>query len=35
VVVFRVVSGILVSVAVTAMGYSFFFAKGGLQRPEG
>jgi len=35
VVVFRVVSGILVSVAVTAMGYSLFFAKGGLQRPEG
>ena len=34
VVMFRVVAGLLVSVAITAIGYSVFFAQGGLQRPD-
>ena len=34
VVVYRIVAGLLVSVAITAIGYSVFFANGGLQRPD-
>jgi GPH family glycoside/pentoside/hexuronide:cation symporter len=34
VVVYRIVAGLLVSVTITAIGYSVFFANGGLQRPE-
>ncbi len=35
VVVFRAIAGILATVVILAIGYTFFFAKGGLQRPEG
>lgn len=35
VVVYRAFAGLLSGVAVTAIGYSVFFADGGLQRPEG
>ena len=35
VVVYRAFAGICTGVAVTAIGYSVFFANGGLQRPEG
>ena len=35
VVVYRAFAGLLSSVAVTAIGYSVFFANGGLQRPNG
>ena len=35
VVVYRAVAGIFAAVAVTAIGYSVFFAHGGLQRPGG
>ena len=35
VVVYRAVAGICSGVAVTAIGYSIYFANGGLQRPDG
>lgn len=35
VVVYRAVAGILAAVVITAIGYSVFFARGGLQRPDG
>lgn len=35
VVVYRTVAGIASGVAITALGFSVFFAKGGLQRPDG
>ncbi|WP_309604693.1 MFS transporter [Phenylobacterium sp.] len=35
VVVYRAFAGIVAAVAITAIGYSVFFAHGGLQRPEG
>ncbi len=35
VVVYRAFAGILSGVAITAIGYSVFFAHGGLQRPDG
>ncbi len=34
-VMYRATAGIITAVAVTAIGYSAFFANGGLQRPEG
>lgn len=35
VVVYRSVAGILAGLAITALGFSVFFADGGLQRPDG
>ena len=35
VVVYRAFAGIIAAVAITAIGYSGFFAHGGLQRPDG
>ena len=35
VVVYRAFAGIVAAVAITAIGYSLFFANGGLQRPDG
>lgn len=35
IVVYRAFAGLLAGVAVTAIGYSVFFADGGLQRPDG
>jgi len=34
-VMYRATAGIMTAVAVTAVGYSVFFANGGLQKPEG
>ena len=35
VVVYRSIAGLLAGIAITALGFSVFFADGGLQRPEG
>lgn len=35
VVVYRSAAGVLAGLAITALGYSVYFANGGLQRPEG
>lgn len=35
VVVYRAIAGIFSTVAILAIGYTFFFAAGGLQRPDG
>ena len=35
VVVYRSVAGVLAGLAITALGYSVFFADGGLQKPDG
>jgi glycoside/pentoside/hexuronide:cation symporter, GPH family len=35
IVVYRALAGLFASVAVTAIGYSVYFANGGLQRPDG
>lgn len=35
IVVYRALAGLFASVAVTAIGYSIYFAHGGLQRPDG
>ncbi len=35
VVVYRSIAGLLAGIAITALGFSVFFANGGLQRPDG